>query len=168
MCEARTWFMASEPKQQRSIMNNQDLHNEFADWITSWGNRLENAYNAGVDNEGWPRFLEAMKYYNEHDHFRPGQIEYFVNRDARLGLGKLQNYNTYKGLNRRLGSILPAPVKAIILSGNIDWTIGGVVTQAFARRLEAVEPGWQFNAKSGCWQGRAQSPTKPVVFELFA
>ena len=130
---------------------------DFANWVQSWATRLENAYNTGVDKDGYPRFLEAMANYDKTGKFTPGQIDYFLRRDAVLGSGKLQEYNTYRGLNKRLGTILPAPAKAVILGGFVDWSVHYQNMPDLAKRLQRALPGWEFNARSACWQARNPS-----------
>lgn len=144
---------------------NEELREQFAEWLASWATRLENAYNAGIDDDGWPRFQKAIKHFDATGQFTPGAIEYLANRDPKLGLGKLQNYNTHRGLHRKLGSINPAPVKAIVLGGLIDWSIGGTKTTEFAQRIEAHVPDWQYNARTKCWQGRQKQQAIGDLFE---
>jgi hypothetical protein len=143
---------------------NEQLRIDVAEWLSSWAYRLENAYNAGIDNDGWPRFQLAMKHFDNTGKLTPGAIEYLTNRDPKLGVGKLTNYNTHRGLHRVLGSITPAPLKAIILGGLVDWSIGGAKTTEYCRHLEKHIPDWQFNARTRCWQGVAK---QSAVSELF-
>lgn len=131
------------------------LTHEFAEWMQSWSTRLENAYNAGIDKDGWPRFEQAVAYFERNGKFTPGQIAYFVNRDKDLGQGKLKDYNTYRGLNKRMGNVLPVPVKAVVLGGLVDWSIQYQTLPDLIKRLERGMPGWEYNFKSGCWQGKS-------------
>lgn len=141
----------------------EDLRTEMAEWLTSWATRLENAYNAGIDADGWPRFKKAVDHLDATGQLTPGSVEYLANRDSLLGLGRLQNYNTHRGLHRRLGTIRPAPVKAIILSGLVDWSLGGARTREFAGRLETHTPDWCYNPRSHCWQSaRARQITGDI------
>ena len=130
---------------------------EFASWVQSWSTRLENAHNTGIDKDGYPRFLEAMDHYDKTGKFTPGQIDYFLRRDAALGSGKLKEYNTYQNLNKRLGKILPAPAAAIILGGFVDWSKPYQNLPDLVRRLSQAEPTWEFNSRTHTWQGKSQS-----------
>jgi hypothetical protein len=145
-------------------MTTEDYRTEMAEWLTSWATRLENAYNAGIDDDGWPRFQKAINHFDATGQLTPGAIEYMTNRDKNLGLGKLQNYNTHRGLHRKLGTIKPVPVEAIILSGLVDWSIGGAKTTDFARRLETHTRDWCYNPRSHCWQGTAARNTVAAIF----
>jgi hypothetical protein len=131
---------------------------DFANWIQSWSTRLENAYNSGIDYEGWPRFLEALQHFEKNGYFTPGQIDYFLRRDPRLGHGKLKDYNTFKGYNRKLGSILPAPVDAIIHGKFVAWTTPYQNMPDLTKRLASQAPGWEYNPRTKSWQGK-----NPVV-----
>jgi hypothetical protein len=128
---------------------------EFAEWMQSWATRLQNVYNAGIDQDGYPHFLEALKYYDATGKFTPGQLDYLLRRDSHLGHGKLKDYNTYKGLNKRMGNFLPAPVQAIIHSNFIDWSVKYQNLPDLIKRLTAAAPGWEFNSTSYCWQGKS-------------
>jgi len=144
---------------------NEDLVTEMAEWLSSWAHRLENAYNGGIDEDGWPRFKLALRHYENTGKLTPGAIEYLANRDPKIGVDKLKNYNTHRGLHRVLGSINPAPLKAIILSGMVDWSVGGAKTTEFCRRLEQHIPDWQYNPRSKCWQGKAKQSTVTDIFQ---
>lgn len=143
---------------------NDELRIEMAEWLASWAHRLENAYNAGIDDDGWPRFQLAIKHFDNTGKLTPGAVEYLTNRDAKLGLDKLTRYNTHRGLHKVLGNINPAPIKAIVLGGLIDWSIGGAKTTEFARRLEKHIPDWQWNARTRCWQGKTAQATITDLF----
>lgn len=136
---------------------------DFANWIQSWSTRLENAYNTGVDTEGWTSFNKALQGYYATGKFTPGQLDYFLRRDAVLGHGKLKSYNTFKGYNKRLGNILPAPVDAIIHGGFIDWSIYYQNMPDLTKRLASQAPGWEFNPRTKAWQGK-----NPAVQERLA
>jgi hypothetical protein len=128
---------------------------DFADWIQSWATRLENAYNTNIDKEGWPSFLEAFQHYEKTGKFTPGQLDYFLRRDRDLGHGKLRDYNTFKGFDRKLGSILPAPVDAIIHGGFINWNIPYQNMPDLTKRLASRAPGWEYNPRTRAWQGKS-------------
>jgi hypothetical protein len=131
----------------------ENYNHEFAEWIQSWATRLQNAYDHNIDKDGLARFNEAIAHFERTGKFTPGQMAYFINRDSRLGQGKLQNYNTYRGLDKRMGNILPVPVKAVILGGLVDWSIQYKGLPELTKRLAKALPGWEYNARSGCWQG---------------
>ena len=126
----------------------------FANWIQSWATRLSNADNAGVDTEGWTSFNKALQGFTTTGKFTPGQLDYFLRRDAVLGSGKLKSYNTFKGYNKRLGNILPAPVDAIIHGGFIDWSIYYQNMPDLTKRLASQAPGWEFNPRAKSWQAK--------------
>ena len=144
----------------------ENLNHEFAEWIQSWATRLQNAYDHNIDKDGLGRFNEAIEYFERYGKFTTGQIAYFVNRDQRYGQGKLCNYNTYRGLDKRMGKILPAPVKAIILGGLVDWSIQYKGLPELTRRLAQGMPGWEYNARSGCWQGKSLA-VESKILDLF-
>jgi len=125
---------------------------DFANWIQSWATRLSNAYNNRIDLEGWPRFKEALDHYTRTGTFTPGQLDYMLRRDATLGSGKLKSYNTFKGYDRKLGNILPAPVDAIIHGGFIDWSIPYQNMPDLTKRLASQAQGWEFNPRTRAWQ----------------
>lgn len=126
----------------------------FADWIQSWATRLANAYDKNIDSEGWPRFKEALDHYNTTGTFTPGQLDYFLRRDAVLGSGKLKGYNKFKGFDRKLGNILPAPVDAIIHGGFIAWNINYQNMPDLTKRLASQAPGWEYNPRTKSWQAK--------------
>jgi len=127
---------------------------DFANWIQSWATRLANAHNTNIDPDGWPRFKDALDHYTKTGKFTPGQLDYFLRRDAVLGSGKLKSYNTFKGLNKRLGNILPAPVDAIIHGNFIDWSLYYQNMPDLTKRLASQAPGWQFNHIQRAWQAK--------------
>lgn len=131
---------------------------DFANWIQSWATRFENAYNAGIDHDGWPRFKEAMQHFERTGKFTPGQLDYMLRRDAALGCGKLKQYNTHNGYNKKLGNILPAPAEAVILGGFVDWSIKYQNMPDLTKRLAAQAPGWRFNPLKATWQGDNLAP----------
>jgi hypothetical protein len=139
---------------------------DFANWIQSWSTRLENAYNMGIDKDGYPRFLEAMVHYDKKGKFTPGQMDYFLRRDADLGSGKLKDYNTYQGLDKRLGKILPAPAKAVIFGGFVDWSTPYQNLPDLTKRLAIAAPGWEFNARSSTWQAK-HAVLQNIIQDLF-
>ena len=146
--------------------NMENYTEDFANWIQSWSTRLENAYNMGIDKDGYPRFLEAIAHYDKTGKFTPGQMDYFLRRDARLGSGKLKDYNTYQGLDKRLGRILPAPAEAIIFGGFVDWTRPYQNMPDLAKRLNSVVPNWEFNARNSAWQAKTVA-MQNILQDLF-
>jgi len=142
----------------------ENLTNEFAQWIQSWATRLQNAHDHKIDSDGWIRFQAAMDHFESKGKFTPGQVAYFINRDKKLGQGKLRDYNTYRGLDRRMGTILPVPVRAVILGGLVDWSIQYTGLPELTKRLAQGMPGWEYNARSGCWQGK---PTVSHTSDIF-
>lgn len=127
---------------------------DFANWIQSWATRLKNAYDNRVDQEGWPSFERALQHYEKTGKFTPGQLDYFLRRDATLGHGKLRDYNTFKGFNKQFGNILPAPVDAIIHGGFIDWSIYYQNMPDLTKRLASQAPGWEYNHNKKAWQAK--------------
>lgn len=127
---------------------------DFANWIQSWATRLENAYNTNVDPDGWPRFQQALDHYSKTGKFTPGQLDYMLRRDAVLGHGKLRSYNTYKGFDKILGNILPAPVDAIIHGGFVDWSLYYQNMPDLTKRLASQAKNWEYNTNSKAWQAK--------------
>ena len=99
---------------------------------------------AGIDLNGYPQIQKAIKHLEETGQLTVGQAQYIFNRthDA----GSVNKYNTYKGYDKKYGSMLPCSVADLVESGLVDWTTGRTCMQpAFAKAI-ARETNYQWIA----------------------
>lgn len=114
-----------------------------ADWLTSCETRFQNMYNAGLDENGYPAIRKALDNFNEKGYLTVGEIQYLFNRSHPEGA--LPKYNTHKGLHKKMGNMLPCPLKDLIDCNIVDWSTGrnGVIQPALVKAI-ANETGWEY------------------------
>lgn len=114
-----------------------------AEYLASIENRFRNMAKANIDVDGYPRFQQAMKHYEERGKFTVGHLVYLFNRTSPLGV--YSDYNTHRGYNKKYGEMLRCPLKDIVDAGVIDWPSGqnGVMTGPLSKAIQA-ETKWHW------------------------
>jgi hypothetical protein len=99
---------------------------------------------AGIDANGYPAIQRAIKHLEETGQLTVGQAQYVFNRTSVYG--SVKNYNTYKGYDKKYGSMLPCSIPDLIASNLVDWSTGRTCMQpAFAKAI-ATETNYQWIA----------------------
>lgn len=103
-------------------------------WLVSAQNRFKNMYDAGIDENGYPQIQKAIRHLELTGQLTVGQAQYIFNRTHESG--SVNKYNTYKGYDKKYGSMLPCSIQDLIDSDLINWQSGRTCMQpAFAKAI---------------------------------
>lgn len=116
---------------------------QVALWLDSCKVRFQNMHDANLDKNGLPAIKKALQNYQDKGFFTVGEVQYLFNRTH--DMGAVATYNKHRGYDKKFGSMLPCPIKALVDSNLVNWRTGsnGVMQQQFAMAIRK-ETRWEW------------------------